>query len=326
VSDEATREKGLDLDGARAEALRAALMTWFEENGRDLPWRRTRDPWRVLVSEVMLQQIQVARAVPFYESFVARFPTPRALSEAPLSEAIRAWGELGRYRRVVSLHRTARILVEEHGGRVPPDPEVLVELPGVGPYTAGAVACFAFEKDAHFVDTNVRRVLHRLFFGAEVPEPKVNEKQLLGLAEAMVPRSRAWLWGQAVIELGALRCKARKALCEDCPVGDLCAARPTISEAMSSRPRAAKATHKYEGSNRYYRGRALAALREGPPEGLTLRELGERLRECFGEADLPWLRGVVESLRKDGLAEIATDKERSAAPAQAHALVSLPGL
>jgi A/G-specific adenine glycosylase len=294
------------------------------QNGRDLPWRRTRDPWRVLVSEVMLQQIQAARAVPFYESFVARFPTPRALSEVPLSEAIRAWGELGRYRRVVSLHRTARILVEEHGGRVPPDPEVLVELPGIGPYTAGAVACFAFEKDAHFVDTNVRRVLHRLFFGAEVPEPKAKEKQLLGLAEAMVPRGRAWLWGQSVMELGALQCKVRKPLCEACPVNDLCEARLTISEAMSSRPRAAQATHRYEGSNRYYRGRALAVLRQAPPEGVTLRELGERVREGFGDADLPWLRSVVESLGKDGLAEISADEERSAEPAQAHALVGLP--
>jgi A/G-specific adenine glycosylase len=325
VSEEATRAKGLEVDVAKAEAVRAALITWFEENGRDLPWRRTRDPWRVLVSEVMLQQIQVARAVPFYESFLSRFPTPRSLSEAPLSKAIKAWGELGRYRRVVSLHKTARILVEEHGGRVPPDPEVLVELPGIGPYTAGAVACFAFERDAHFVDTNVRRVLHRLFFGAEVPEPKAKQKQLLSLAEAMVPSGRGWRWGQSVIEFGALRCKARKPLCESCPVGALCAARPTIAEALAARPRAARATPKYEGSNRYYRGRALAVLREAPPKGVTLRELGEGLREGFGEADLPWLRGVVESLRKDGLAEISFDKERPAEPAQANPLVSLPG-
>jgi A/G-specific adenine glycosylase len=324
VSGEATRPSDSEPDAAKAEAVREAMMTWFEENGRDLPWRRTRDPWRVLVSEVMLQQIQVARAVPFYESFVARFPTPRALSEAPLSEAIRAWGELGRYRRVVSLHNTARILVEEHGGKVPPDPEMLMNLPGIGPYTAGAVACFAFEQEAHFVDTNVRRVLHRLFFGAEVPEPKAEEKQLVRLAEAMVPRGHAWLWGQSVIEVGALQCKARKPRCETCPVGGLCAARPTISAALTSRPHAAKATHKYEGSNRFYRGRALTVLREGPPEGVTLRELGGELRGGFGEADLSWLRSIVESLRKDGLAEISTDEERWAEPIQAHALVSLP--
>ncbi len=156
MSEEATRANGLEPDAAKAEAVRGALIPWFEENGRDLPWRRTRDPWRVLVSEVMLQQIQVKRAVPFYERFLARFPTVEALAEAPLADAIRVWGDLGRYRRVVNLHRTARLILEEHGGRVPSDPEALLKLPGVGPYTAGAVACFAFERDAPFLDTNVR--------------------------------------------------------------------------------------------------------------------------------------------------------------------------
>ena len=324
VSEEATSANGLEPDAAKAEAVRGALIPWFEENGRDLPWRRTRDPWRILVSEVMLQQIQVARAVPFYESFVALFPTPRALSEAPLSEAIRAWGDLGRYRRVVSLHRTARLIVEEHGGEVPSDPEALLKLPGVGPYTAGAVACFAFERDAHFLDTNIRRVLHRLFLGAEVPEPKAKESQLLGLAEAMVPRDRAWGWGQSVMELGALRCKARKPLCAACPVGELCAAHPTIAEALAARPRAAKASQGSGGPNRHHRGRALAVLREAPPEGVALGELGKELREGFGEADLPWLRGVVESLRKDGLARISSEEAWSVDPPHTTVLVSLP--
>jgi A/G-specific adenine glycosylase len=137
-------------DTAKLEAVRKALIPWFEENGRNLPWRKTRDPWRVLVSEVMLQQIQVKRTIPFYEAFLERFPTSRALAEAPLAEAIRVWGDLGRYKRVVNLHRTARILVEKFGGEVPSDPKVLVGLPGIGLYTAGAVACFAFEKDVGF--------------------------------------------------------------------------------------------------------------------------------------------------------------------------------
>ena len=131
-------------------AVREVLLSWFAENARDLPWRRTRDPWHILVSEVMLQQIQVKRAIPFYERFLERFPTVEALAEAPLSDAIRVWDDLGRYRRVVNLHRTARIVVEEHGGLVPSDPEVLVKLPGIGPYTAGAVACFAYEGDVPF--------------------------------------------------------------------------------------------------------------------------------------------------------------------------------
>ena len=298
-------------DAEKVEAVRSALIRWYGENARDLPWRRTRDPWRVLVSEVMLQQIQVKRAVPFYEAFVERFATPRALAEAPLAEAIRAWGDLGRYRRVVNLHRTVRILLEEFDGEVPSDPEELVKLPGIGPYTAGAVACFAFEEDAAFLDTNARRVLHRLFFGAEVPEPTAKEKQLLSLAEALVPRGRGWEWGQSVIEFGALRCTARKPTCEPCPLSALCAARPTIRAKLATLPRAERAARRYEGSNRYYRGRALAALREAPGEGVTLRELGEGLREGFGEEDLPWLLGVVGSLDKDGLVRMSSAEGRS---------------
>jgi A/G-specific adenine glycosylase len=306
-------------DIEKAEVVRNALIAWYEENARDLPWRRTRDPWRILVSEVMLQQIQVKRAVPFYEAFLARFPTARALSEAPVSEAIKAWGNLGRYRRVVSLHRTARILLEEFDGQVPSDPEVLVKLPGIGPYTAGAVACFAFERDAHFVDTNARRVLHRLFFGVDVPRPAVSEGELLRLAEAMVPRGRGWKWGQAVIEFGALRCTARKPLCESCPLSDLCVAKPMIRATLATLPRAEKAAHRYEGSNRYYRGRALAVLREAPEGGVTLRELGEGLREGFGEGDLLWLLGVVGSLEKDGLAVVSSAGKRPQAVAEERA-------
>jgi len=137
VSGKPTYSTDFEPEEAKMPAVREALISWYDENARDLPWRRTRDPWRVLVSEVMLQQIQVKRAIPFYESFLARFPTPRKLADAPLAEAIKAWGDLGRYRRVVNLHRTARILVEEFGGEVPSDPEVLVKLPGIGPYNGG---------------------------------------------------------------------------------------------------------------------------------------------------------------------------------------------
>jgi A/G-specific adenine glycosylase len=295
------------------------LISWFEKNARDLPWRRTRDPWRILVSEVMLQQIQVKRAIPFYEAFLERFPTPRALAEAPLAEAIRVWGDLGRYRRVVNLHRTARILLEEFDSEVPSDPAVLVGLPGIGPYTAGAVACFAFGKDIAFLDTNVRRVLHRLFFGADVPRPAVSDGELLRLAEALMPRGCGWEWGQSVIEFGAVQCTARNPLCECCPLSDLCAARPTIRGAIASLPRSEKATYRYEGSNRYYRGRVLAALREAPEGSVPLYALGEGLREGFAEKDLPWLRGVVESLEKDGLVSVSSGREWPQAVAEKRA-------
>ncbi len=149
-----------------------------------------------------------------------------------------------------------------------------------------------------FVDTNMRRVLHRLFSGSEVPEPAAKEKQLLSTAETLVPSGHGWKWGQSVIEFGALHCTARKPLCEPCPLSNLCVARPAIRTSLASLPRGGRVTDRYEGSNRYYRGRVLAALREAPGDGIPLRELGEGLREDFSEEELPWLHGVVESLEK----------------------------
>ncbi|WP_207957149.1 A/G-specific adenine glycosylase [Rubrobacter tropicus] len=285
--------------------MRKTLISWFRENGRDLPWRRTRDPWRILVSEVMLQQIQVARAIPFYERFTERFPTVDALATAPLAEAIRAWGDLGRYRRVVNLHRTARIVVEEHEGRIPADPEVLVTLPGIGPYTAGAVACFAFERDVPFFDTNMHRVLHRVYFGPEVPEPAAKRKELLALAAGLVPVGDGWAWNQAVMEFGALHCTARRPRCEECPVSGHCSAHPGMPGALAAAPRAPKRepADRYEDSNRYLRGRVLAQLREArAADGLELRDIQSRLRRDETEVGLPRLRGAVRSLEDDGLA------------------------
>ena len=299
-------------DAAKVEAVRDAILAWFEENGRDLPWRRTRDPYRVLVSEVMLQQIQVKRAIPFYLAFLERFPTVEALAAAPLSEAIKVWDDLGRYRRVVSLHRTARIVVEEHGGRIPSDPSLLAKLPGIGPYTAGAVACFAFERAVPFVDTNMRRVLHRVFRGPEVPEPAASEGELIDVAAELVPSEGgdAWAWNQALMELGALVCTARKPRCDRCPTGDICCARDSIETALAgarsaSRNKAGEVSpRRYEDSYRFLRGRVLARLREAPEEGVSLRELGAALREGFADEDLPWILGVVRSLEKDGLAAV----------------------
>lgn len=200
-----------------------------------------------------------------------------------------------------------------------------MKLPGVGPYTAGAVSCFAFEEDAAFLDTNVRRVLHRLFFGADVPRPVVSDGEILNLARTLVPRGRGWTWGQSIIEFGAVQCTARKPLCESCPLIDLCAARPTIWGLIATLPRAEKAAHRYEGSNRYYRGRVLAKLRDAPKEGVALLELGEELREGFSEADLPWLRGVVKSLERDGLVRISHVKEQPQAVAEEHAAYGVDG-
>lgn len=302
--------------GAELEPIREAVISWFDENGRDLPWRRTRDPWRILVSEVMLQQIQVKRAVPFYERFLARFPTVEALADAPLAEAIRVWEDLGRYRRVVYLHRTARIVTEEHGGRIPSNPEELEKLPGIGPYTAGAVACFAYERDAAFLDTNMRRVLHRYFCGLKATTA-ATDRELLRIAGELVPPKRGWRWNQALMETGALVCTARRPRCEACPLRPGCRARTEATSTGWPEPERTIPARRYEDTNRYYRGRVLAELREishEGKEGIALRELGRRIRQDFDEGDPFWLHAAVESLCKDGLARVDSGPRAAGAP------------
>lgn len=289
--------------------MHEALLGWFATHGRDLPWRKTRDPWAILVSEVMLQQIQVARAVPFYHAFLERFPTVADLAAAPLAEAIRVWGDLGRYRRVVNLHRTARLVVERHGGAIPAEVATLQSLPGIGPYTAGAVACFAFGQDVAFADTNIRRVLHRLFVAPELPEPTATAAAIDRIAAMVILRGRAWDWNQGLMDFGATLCTARKPGCARCPLRPHCHAYPGMTEALAAakgRP-TRRPAYRYEGSDRYYRGQVLARLREEYArdengEGLSLGELGTRVRDDLAAEDLPWLRGVVAGLARDGLA------------------------
>jgi A/G-specific adenine glycosylase len=296
------------VGAASREQIQNSLIRWFGDNARDLPWRRTRDPWRVLVSEVMLQQIQVQRAVPFYERFLARFPTVEALAEAPLAEAIRVWEDLGRYRRIIYLHKTARIVLEEHDGRIPSEPEELLKLPGIGPYTAGAVACFAFEMDAGFMDTNMRRVLHRLFYGLQAAT-RATDKNLLEIARDLVPIGRGWRWNQALMETGALLCTARRPRCDECPLREFCRARAEVATSGWPQPERKTPPFRYEDSNRYYRGRVLAELREiscAGTVGIDLRDLGRRIRPDFDETEPSWLHAAVESLCKDGLAKVSS--------------------
>lgn len=299
------------VDPARGRRFGRLLRAWYRANARDLPWRRTRDPYAILVSEVMLQQTQVDRVVPYYGAFLERFSTVRDLAEAPTAEVIKAWAGLGYNRRAVNLQRTAQHIVTELGGRFPAEVEALRALPGVGPYTAGAIACFAFERDVAFLDTNMRRVIHRLFVGPELPTPLVKERGLVALAAAAVPAGRGWAWNQGLIEFGALQCTARRPACLVCPLRQVCRAYPEIQTRIAALPRGARAAAEgpFTSSNRYFRGRVVAALRELPIDadagGLELRSLGPRVRDGFGEADLPWLYDVVSGLRRDGLATVA---------------------
>ncbi len=217
-------------------AFRRRLMRWFRRVGRDLPWRRTRDPYRVLVSEIMLQQTQVSRVTEYYPRFLSRFPTLDDLARARPREVREAWDGLGYYRRAANLHRLAQVVVADHAGELPADRGRLQTLPGVGRYTAGAVASFAFEQRAAAVDTNVGRVIRRAFVGdravrrsggqvaAAAMGRRPNDGKIWKIAERLVPRAgnAAWTFNQAIMELGAMICTARVARCESCPVREGC--------------------------------------------------------------------------------------------------------
>ena len=206
---------------AMAGSFRRRLVRWFRRHGRDLPWRRTREPYHIVVSEFMLQQTQVSRVEQYYHRFLAQYPTIRDLAVASPKAVREAWQGLGYYRRAANLHRLAGEVVDRHDGIVPDDVEQLRALPGVGRYTAGAIASFAFEQAEPAVDTNVGRVIRRAFFS---PRARPSEKRVWELARALVRRRgmSAWVFNQAIMELGAIVCTARVARCGGCPVRQVC--------------------------------------------------------------------------------------------------------
>src|SRR5579885_650843 len=191
------------LDRTRLALAQRLLLEWYDRQGRRLPWRETTDPYAVLVSEIMLQQTQVDRVLPKYREFLERFPTLAALAEAPTADVIRAWAPLGYNMRAVRLQSIARQVVAEYGGQIPLQAAELSRLKGVGRYTAGAIACFAHRQQVATVDTNIRRVLYRVFIGIEQPDAPVREEQSWALAEKVLPPGEAYSWNQALMDLGA---------------------------------------------------------------------------------------------------------------------------
>jgi len=241
------------------EALRRRLLGWYAREGRQLPWRQTRDPYAVLVSEVMLQQTQVSRVLPAYAAFLKRFPTLRSLSRASLGEVLRAWRGLGYNRRARDLHRIARA----NPAGLPASVDALDALPGVGGYTAGAVACFASGARVAFADTNVRRVLGRIVLGRVV-----TEREAVAIDGELLPRDAA-TWHHALMDLGATVCASRAPRCEACPVAALCRGRGNTAPAMRARQ------PPFATSDRRVRGRIVALLRDR--ESMTANALRREL-------------------------------------------------
>lgn len=244
---------------ASAEASlpdRASLLAWGLPRLRDLPWRSTRDPWAVLVSEVMAQQTQVARVVPKWLAFMERFPAPAACAAASLGDVLRLWQGLGYPRRAQALHAAAAEITRR--GAFPDTLESLLELPGVGQYTARAVLAFAFESDAAVVDTNVGRVL------ARHAGRRLTARDCQALADAALPPGEPWEWNQCLMELGATVCTASRPSCDDCPLRQGCAWRGLGPDPAEGSAAVSRVQARFEGSDRQARGSLMRRLADGP--------------------------------------------------------------
>jgi A/G-specific adenine glycosylase len=300
------------------------LLQWYTIEYRDLPWRSTHDPYAILVSEMMLQQTQVYRVLPKYQQFLAAFPTLAALAAATTADVISNWVPLGYNMRAVRLQAIARQVIAEYGGRIPDSIEELLKLKGVGRYTAGAIACFAYMKQVATVDTNINRVLHRIFLGLEYPEPKLSNNQMLSLAEQVLPDGKAYEWNQALMDLGATICTSSNPQCVRCPLHEVCNAYtemlnyslfPSGAVLRQLRKVAEKKetyqSQPFTSTNRYFRGRIVDHLRSLPAgQRIPLTTLGPKIKQEFRDDDLTWLQQLVDRLAKDGLVDYADDGVR----------------
>ncbi len=275
----------------RHDRIVSALLEWGGTELRDLPWRRTSDPWHVLVSEVMLQQTSVARVLPKYEAFIQAFPTPADMANAPLGEALALWQGLGYPRRCRNLRDAAAVIASEHGGVMPDTLDGLLALPGIGQYTARAVLAFAHAADVAVVDTNVSRVLSRL------DNTVLGAKALQQLADQLVPAGQSWMWNQIIMDFGARQCTLRSPLCSTCPAKRHCKWRgstelpdPAPQSSGASKPQA-----RFDGSDRQARGRVMRALGE---RSCTMAQLVEAMQL---ENDTERATRLVNALTDEGL-------------------------
>jgi A/G-specific adenine glycosylase len=250
------------LASDRLAAMQSSVLDWYAANGRDLAFRRTKDPWAILVSEVMAQQTQAARAAEAWTRFMARFPTPAALAAVSPATVIREWRGLGYNRRALALHGAATVMVEEHDGSVPESLDALMRLPGIGPYTARAVLALAFNQPVTALDVNIRRVLGRAFIGEAVPP-----RALQVAADGLVPDGRADTWTHALMDIGAAFCRPRDPRCARCPLRTECryvASGPQpVAAASGARPRTTEPI-RFESTTRWLRGRIIDRLRDAP--------------------------------------------------------------
>ncbi len=219
-----SRKPAVSVDAATKRRFQTRLLKWYRQFGRDLPWRKTSDPYKILVSEVMLQQTQVERVIPKYHEFLERYPSLAVLAQAAPEEVRKTWYPLGYNIRPHRLHGIARETMARYGGALPKDPVELLSFKGIGRYTAGAIRAFAFNEDAPILDTNVMRLLHRVFIGTG--DPKTQKTRLWSLSEALIPKGKGYDFNQALMDFGATVCSARDPYCLLCPLKDMCKTYP----------------------------------------------------------------------------------------------------
>jgi len=295
------------LEGENVEQMREALRSWYREGHREFPWRETTDPYEILVSEVMSQQTQLGRVVEAWEAFTERWPTVADLAAADRAEVVGFWTDhrLGYNNRARYLHEAARQVQTEFDGEFPCDPDELEELMGVGPYTANAVASFAFDNGRAVVDTNVKRVLYRVFESVREADSDDSEPPYEAVANALMPVGDSRVWNNAIMELGGTVCEQRPRCDErSCPWREWCHAYATGDFTAPDVP----TQPEFEGSRRQFRGRVVRAL--GEHGELPLDELGPRVRVDYapeGTYGREWLRGVLADLAEDGLVELDRD-------------------
>jgi A/G-specific adenine glycosylase len=299
-------------------SIRRSLLAWYARHGRTrLPWRVRRSPYFTLVSEFMLQQTQVDRVVPRFEAFVERYPHVAALAAASPADVVRAWKGLGYNARAIRLKAVADAVVSRHGGEMPSDTGTLRALPGIGPYTAAAIRAFAFNLDDAPVDTNVRRIVHRLRYGIEYPA-QASARELGVQARALAPSSKSHDWNSSLMDLGATICTARAPQCPICPLRLTCVSAPIDLASLKQRRKtdsvlagSSNAAIPFEKTARYARGRIVDRLRELPPgERISLLDLHRSLASALPDRTANDVRTFVTALEHEGL--VCSDGERIA--------------
>ena len=274
------------------------MIKWYGSNGRDLPWRKTRDPYSIFLSEIMLQQTQAHRVIPKWHSFLSLYPNWITLASAPLADLIREWVGLGYNRRIIRASKAARIILNQYQGDLPSEPELLLALPGVGNYTSSAIQCFAFNKPVPVVDVNVNRVLIR-FYGLKSPQAPSRIREL---AKQSLPKRHTYEWNQALMDIGASICKAKKINCTICPLRKSC----RTSSAGKTSIYVSKTTRSvYKGSNRYFRGQILNQLKiHTKNKKVSLDHLSTTIGQNNPGKNIVQIKRALQGLQQDELVDL----------------------